>query len=123
MRHTQTINDKNLVDTGFTRIDTIFMQAVIDDQGRVEIPLELRDRLHLTAGVIVEFQTVDQGLQIKPASFSPSKNATEAKLVWEDGLLVIHTPDVITIEDVNNALELGRQERMDRIMGIETTDK
>jgi AbrB family looped-hinge helix DNA binding protein len=92
------------------------MQAVIDEQGRVEIPFELREKLHLVAGTVVNLEAVDDRLEI-----SPNWTARDVKLVREGSMLVISTADPISVEDVNRALEMGRQERMNRIMGVETT--
>jgi AbrB family looped-hinge helix DNA binding protein len=89
------------------------MQAVIDEQGRVTIPLELREKLHLIAGALVNVEAVKDRLEISPISHETGWSARDVKLVREGSVLVISTADPISVEDVNRALEMGRQERMD----------
>ena len=93
------------------------MRAIIDEQGRLEIPLELRERLHLTAGVLVDVEPNEDGLQITPTSSKIPDDSGEGALEWDNGLLVFRGPGVLTVEDVNDAIEAGRQERFDRIVG------
>ena len=98
------------------------MQTMIDEHGRLEIPRELRDRFHLSAGAVVNVEPIEDGLQITAVSQS-APATTEGKLIWDNGLLVYHRPGAtITVQDVNEALELGRQERFNRIIYNEDRD-
>ncbi|HEY8749518.1 MAG TPA: AbrB/MazE/SpoVT family DNA-binding domain-containing protein [Tepidisphaeraceae bacterium] len=65
------------------------MQAILDDQGRVEIPRELRERLHLTPGDVVDLTVVDSTLSLAPVSLGGNSHHRDAKLVRDGTLLLL----------------------------------
>jgi AbrB family looped-hinge helix DNA binding protein len=93
------------------------MQAVIDDQGRVEIPRALRDRLHLTPGVLVDLEPVENGLNLTPVANSADRLSGAPKLMREGSLLVLCGSAPLNLEDVNRAIDVGRSERLGHITG------
>jgi hypothetical protein len=98
--------------------DTSEKYAVIDEQGRLEIPVELREQLHMKAGAVVNFKPVEQGLQITTTPLLGAADTGAAKLEWDNGLLVDRRTGVLPFEDVNQTIEAGRQEHFDRILGV-----
>jgi AbrB family looped-hinge helix DNA binding protein len=97
------------------------MQAVVDEQGRIEIPRELRDRMHLSAGAVVNLEARDVEIVITSEQPQAESANEEGQLVWENGLLVFSRPNagVMTVDDVNRVIDSIRQERYDRFMNPE----
>ena len=92
------------------------MQAIIDEQGRVEIPRVLRDRLHLTPGAVVDLEPVDNGFTVTPVVNSRAGlQVGAATLVREGSLLVICGLGPVSLDDVNGAIDAGRNERLSQI--------
>jgi hypothetical protein len=94
------------------------IQAVIDEQGRLEIPVELREQLHMKAGSVVNLKPFEQGLQLTTTPLLGAADTGAAKLEWDSGLLVYRKTGVLTAEGVNQTIEAGRRERFDRIVGV-----
>jgi len=88
------------------------MQAIIDDQGRVEIPRELRDRLHLTPGDVVDLKLTDNGLNVTPAANGADTHRGKAKLLRDGTLLLLAGSEPLTLDDAIRALESSRAERI-----------
>jgi len=94
------------------------IQAVIDEQGRLEIPVELREQLHMKAGPVVNLKPVEQALQLTTTLLLGAADTGAAKLEWDNGLLVDRRTGVLTLKDVNQTIEAGRREHFDRIVGV-----
>ena len=88
------------------------MRAAIDDQGRIEIPRELRDRLHLAPGDLVELDLSGDSLNVTPAS---ARRAQEARLVRDGTLLLLVGTVPLTLEEANRVLESVRDGRTEMI--------
>ncbi len=91
------------------------IQEVIDEQGRLEIPVELHE---LKAGSVVNLKPFEQGLQLTTTPLLGAADTGAAKLEWDSGLLVYRKTGVLTAEGVNQTIEAGRRERFDRIVGV-----
>jgi hypothetical protein len=98
------------------------MQTTIDDQGKIEIPRTLRDRLHLVPGAVVDLEPAGGGFNVTPALNGAGPDASAVKLLREGTLLVLGGREPASLDDVNRALDAGRSERLYRIVddNIET---
>ena len=78
----------------------------IDRFGRIVVPKEIRDRLGLIQGSEFEVEEREDVILLKPIP-------RQAKLVYQDGLLVVESGggEKITREQVREALEKVREER------------
>lgn len=78
------------------------MQAKVDSVGRIVVPKPLREAVGLTPGSIVDVTRYGSGLQISPAG-------RLARLVEEDGALVVAGETAIDDEDVFGLIDGGRR--------------
>jgi AbrB family looped-hinge helix DNA binding protein len=78
------------------------MKAKVDAVGRIVLPKPLRDALGLTPGSIVDVSRYGSGLQVSPAG-------RLARLVQEDGALVVTGATTIDDEDVFGLIDSGRR--------------
>jgi AbrB family looped-hinge helix DNA binding protein len=94
------------------------MQAVIDENGRIEIPAELREKLHLVAGDVVEIQPSSTGFEVVTTHESNSPEA--GQLVWEDGVLMYQHNEILPggAEDIVDLIDRLRHERIEQILGF-----
>jgi len=89
----------------------------IDKAGRIVVPKKLRDALHLVPGTRLSIERTGDRLTLMPSS-------TAARLVVENGIPLIfpaesaNTP-ILTSEMVTELIELGRQEREQRILSLD----
>jgi len=77
------------------------MRTAIDDQGRIEIPRELRERLHLAPGDLVELDLSGESLNVTPAA---ARRGQEAKLVRDGSLLLLVGTEPLTLEEANREM-------------------
>jgi AbrB family looped-hinge helix DNA binding protein len=85
------------------------MKTTIDKAGRLVIPKTLRERTGMKAGTELEVRLNDQGtLEI---SVPP-----QGEVVYENGLAFWKTGRKITAEEIDQAIEQAREERLDEIM-------
>jgi AbrB family looped-hinge helix DNA binding protein len=81
----------------------------IDKAGRIVIPKKMRDAMGLKAGTRLRLERTGDLLVMEPL-------ADEAHLEMRDGLLVMVGGPPVTVEDVNEAIRQGYEERHKRIM-------
>ncbi len=78
------------------------MKTTIDSVGRIVVPKALRDALGLTPGSTLDISRYGAGLQLIPAGRT-------ARLVVEDGVLVVGGETRIGDEDVFALIDAGRR--------------
>lgn len=78
------------------------MEATIDSVGRIVVPKPLRDALGLRPGSTVDITRYGAGLQLVPAGRT-------ARLVDEDGALVVSGETTIDDDDVFDLIDAGRR--------------
>lgn len=78
------------------------MRTTIDAAGRIVVPKALREALGLTPGAALDISRYGAGLQLVPAGRS-------ARLVDEDGVLVVSGTEVIDDDVVFALLDAGRR--------------
>lgn len=78
------------------------MEAKVDAVGRVVLPKVLRDALGLQVGSTVDISRYGAGLQLVPAGRA-------ARLVDEDGALVVAGDTPIDDDDVFGLIDAGRR--------------
>lgn len=78
------------------------METTIDSVGRVVVPKPLRDALGLVPGSTVDITQYGAGLQLVPAGRT-------ARLVEEDGVLVVAGGTEIGDDDVFALIDAGRR--------------
>ena len=78
------------------------VHAKVDSVGRVLIPKQLRDALGIDAGSIVDISWYGAGLQLVP-------HGRTARVIDEDGRLVLSGEGTVTEEDVFRLIDEGRQ--------------
>ena len=84
----------------------------IDEQGRVLIPKELREALHLKSGSELNVTTKGHEL-ILTAETPDRKSDLDGEVVWKDGVPVwrVKTDAVLTDEMVEEMLREDREDR------------
>jgi AbrB family looped-hinge helix DNA binding protein len=78
------------------------METTIDQAGRIVIPKQLRDRLGLVAGSVVDVSEYGEGLHI-------SRQGRTAKLEHQNGKRVAVSSTQISDEDVLGLIDTGRR--------------
>ena len=78
------------------------MLVKVDSVGRILIPKAMRDELGLRAGATVDLSWYGAGIQIVP-------HGRTARLIDEDGRLVLTGSGTITEDDVLQLIDEGRE--------------
>jgi AbrB family looped-hinge helix DNA binding protein len=94
--------------------------VTIDKAGRIVVPKEMRDQLHLAPGTPLRVERSGDGLTLVPAT-------PEARLVIENGTPLIIPAEasgnrVLTTEMVNELMAEQRAERHRRLCGPSRDD-
>ena len=78
------------------------METTIDSAGRIVVPKALRDALGLVPGSTVDISAYGDGLHVSPGGRT-------ARIVEEDGKLVIAGETVVDDEVVYRLIDAGRR--------------
>ena len=85
----------------------------IDKAGRVVLPKQVRERLHLVAGDLLELVLGGQEVSLRPRRSAPARIIREGKrAVWDA------PGESATLEEIERALNRGRSERDQRASGL-----
>jgi AbrB family looped-hinge helix DNA binding protein len=95
--------------------------VTIDKAGRIVVPKELRDELHLVAGTPLQIERSGDGLTLLQAS-----NEAHLEIVNGTPLVFPATSSnkpFLTTEMVNEIIAQGRMERMRRTLGMDRDEE
>ncbi len=81
----------------------------IDRSGRIVVPKKFRDALQLKPGTRLKLEQAGERLVLE-------QDSPEPRLEMRDGLLVMVGGPPLTVEDVNELIRQGYEERHKRIM-------
>lgn len=85
----------------------------IDKAGRVVLPKQVRERLHLVAGDMLEIELGGQQVSLRP------RRSTPARIIREGRRAVWDAPgESATLEEIERSLRRGRGERDERAGGL-----
>jgi AbrB family looped-hinge helix DNA binding protein len=85
----------------------------MDKAGRLVLPKEVRARLHLVAGDLLEAEIGVNEIRLRPV------NVAQAGLASERGRMVWDAPGAsATVEEIDRTITRGRTERDARIAGL-----
>lgn len=86
--------------------------VTIDSSGRLVIPRNIRNQLHLTTGSRLNLEIKGDGVFLAPL---PSENA---RLVKRSGRLVIESAESMDDETVRKAILSDREDRATKLSGL-----
>lgn len=85
----------------------------IDKAGRLVLPKEVRTRLHLQGGDLLEASIGPDAVTLRPVRSAP------ARIIQHNGRAIWDAPgETATVEDFEAALQRGREERDSRAVRI-----
>ncbi|HEY4115794.1 MAG TPA: AbrB/MazE/SpoVT family DNA-binding domain-containing protein [Rhizomicrobium sp.] len=87
-------------------------QVTLDSTGRVVIPKELRDELHLEAGDKLTVKSDGQGVTLRPVRPEPRMRKKQGIWVFQGG------GGPISAEEFDRVLQEQRHERDRQILGL-----
>jgi AbrB family looped-hinge helix DNA binding protein len=85
------------------------MKTTIDKAGRLVIPKKLRERAGIPAGAELDIRFNEDG------AVEIALPAPKGEVVYENGLAFWRTGQKITAEEIDQAIEQAREERLDEI--------
>jgi AbrB family looped-hinge helix DNA binding protein len=91
--------------------DTMNTTVTIDSSGRLVIPRDIRNQLHLITGSRLNLEVKGDGMFLAPL---PSENA---RLVKRAGRLVIESDEPMADDTVRKAVLSDREDRMNKLSG------
>ena len=83
----------------------------IDDQGRIVLPQDLREELHLAAGDTLEMQSSGMEISLRPAHEG-------VRLVYEQGIPVFYSGAPLSPTIVEDIIDQIREERDLQNLGL-----
>jgi AbrB family looped-hinge helix DNA binding protein len=91
--------------------DAMNTTVTIDSSGRLVIPRDIRNQLHLITGSRLNLEVKGDGMFLAPL---PSENA---RLVKRAGRLVIESDEPMADDTVRKAVLSDREDRMNKLSG------
>lgn len=85
--------------------------VTMDSSGRLVIPRNIRDQLHLRSGSRLNLEVKGDGVFLAPL---PNE---DARIVKRGGRLVIETSGILGDDDVRRAIVADREERINKLSG------
>ena len=86
--------------------------VTIDSSGRLVIPRNIREQLHLRSGSRLNLEVKGDGVFLAPL---PDE---DARIVKRAGRLVIESSQILSDEAVRKALVSDREERINKLSGL-----
>ena len=86
--------------------------VTMDSSGRLVIPRNIRDQLHLRSGSRLNLEVKGDGVFLAPL---PNE---DARIVKRGARLVIETSGILSDDDVRNAIVADREERVNKLSGL-----
>jgi AbrB family looped-hinge helix DNA binding protein len=83
---------------------------ILDEDGSVVLPQELREALHLGAGDTLALESEGERIILRPVHAEGSPHA-EGSMVQEHGVWVFHAGKTLTADAANDTLDRVREER------------
>jgi AbrB family looped-hinge helix DNA binding protein len=86
--------------------------VTIDSSGRLVIPRNIREQLHLRSGSRLNLEVKGDGVFLAPL---PDE---DARIVKRGGRLVIESAEPLSADDVRKAIVSDREDRINHLSGL-----
>lgn len=93
--------------------NTIMTVVSMDKAGRIVLPKEIRNRLHLVGGDLLELEMGSNEIHLRPQLTQPAKiSRSHSRVIWD-------APGAdASIEEIDQSIQRARSERDFRVSGL-----